>query len=194
MQINILHVLLLLQFSRTLSDVSNTNTVKPTQSKHRLYPCGSSQMLDETTDNVRVVNVANIENVHLTAAKSQHLVKVKDKSKSKSKVRVTKKKNSGNHSEPGQRSSLKVPPAKFQPSGETQAVRRKVCGNVAMTQVEKADRDLAKEMARRFGLLAYSEMVNSETTHLVCGQTKRTINLLKALLRGCWILTKVNFH
>ena len=62
-----------------------------------------------------------------------------------------------------------------------------------MAQVEKADRDLAKEMARRFGLLAYSEMVNSETTHLVCGQTKRTINLLKALLRGCWILTKVNF-
>ena len=62
-----------------------------------------------------------------------------------------------------------------------------------MLQSREFGDKVALNLARRFGLLAYSEMVNSETTHLVCGQTKRTINLLKALLRGCWILTKVNF-
>ena len=48
-------------------------------------------------------------------------------------------------------------------------------------------------MSRMFGVLGYSELVSSDTTHLVCGQNKRTVNLLKALLRGCWIITKVEF-
>ena len=72
--------------------------------------------------------------------------------------------------------------------------KAKVCGFVAMTQVEKADRELAKQMAEMLGVLGYSETVDSDTTHLVCGQAKRTVNLLKALLRGCWILTKVNLE
>ena len=61
---------------------------------------------------------------------------------------------------------------------------------MAMTQVEKADHELAKQMAEMLGVLGYSETVDSDTTHLVCGQA----NLLKALLRGCWILTKVNLE
>ena len=40
-------------------------------------------------------------------------------------------------------------------------------------------------------MLGYRSSVTSETTHLVCGQNnKRTINTLKAMLRGCWILSK----
>ena len=45
-------------------------------------------------------------------------------------------------------------------------------------------------MSARFGVLGYRDHINQETTHLVCGQTKRTVNLLKGLLRGCWILSR----
>ena len=56
--------------------------------------------------------------------------------------------------------------------------------------MEKEDRRLAQQLSQRFGGLGYRGTVTSETTHLVCGQNKRTINTLKAMLRGCWILSR----
>ena len=159
---------------RVLRDASNS--VHPVKSKrHKLFPSTSSQVLDDTTDNNPPLTIGNIENVHLTERKN---------CKKTAAATMTSKssKNSSTRTRPQVRSE--------RTQSSTRSSQRKVLGYIAMTQVEKEDRSLAQELTKRLGVLGYSKTVTSNTTHLVCGQKKRTINTLKAMLRGCWILSK----
>ena len=172
----------------TLRDVSNSVQPPQSKSRHKLYSSSASQLLEVSSNSS--LNVDNVENVHVTSKSSSGLSSVTAGVKNKSKRKVESRKKTA------VASRQKKSPSKLHSSRATVTGRRKakVCGFVAMTQVEKADRELAKQMAERLGVLGYSETVDSDTTHLVCGQAKRTVNLLKALLRGCWILTKVNLE
>ena len=171
---------------RVLRDASNS--VHPVKSKrHKLFPSTSSQVLDDTTDNSPPLNIGNIENVHLTerknckktaaATRTRPLV---EKVKTRPKVRSERTQKTGISSERSDNESGQ---------SSTRSSQGKVVGYIAMTQVEKEDRSLAQELTKRLGVLGYSKTVTSNTTHLVCGQKKRTINTLKAMLRGCWILS-----
>ena len=174
----------------TLRDVSNSVQPPQSKSRHKLYSSSASQLLEVSSNSSHQVNVDNVENVHVTSKSSSGLSSVTAGVKNKSKRKVESRKKTT------VASRQKKSPSKLHSSRATVTGRRKakVCGFVAMTQVEKADRELAKQMAEMLGVLGYSETVDSDTTHLVCGQAKRTVNLLKALLRGCWILTKVNLE
>ena len=91
-----------------------------------------------------VLGICNIENVHLTTKSSSSKISVeagvKDKSKNKTKQRnIGRKKNAIE-------SQKKIPDFKNPSKLKSSVVprREKVCGYIAMTLVEKEDRDLAK--------------------------------------------------
>ena len=184
---------------KVLRDVSNS--VQPVKSKRHRLLSTSSQRLDETTDNNRPAPIGIIENVHLTGKKNCKKTSttasltrwrnsVVEKVQTKRKVR----------SKPTQRTAAAMssrrsdnepqPQHNSKSQSSVEPGKRKVVGYIAMTQMEKEDRRLAQELSMRYGVLGYRSDVSSETTHLVCGQSKRTINTLKAMLRGCWILTR----
>ncbi len=53
------------------------------------------------------------------------------------------------------------------------------------------DQNLAQEMVKRLpGKAKVALQVGPSTTHVICGEEKRTLNMLKAILRGCWILSR----
>ena len=105
------------------------------------------------------------------------------------KVRAGPKKNKSAAAISSRRSEKEIQQQTGKSQSSLEPGQRKVVGNIAMTMVEKEDRSLAQELTKRLGVLGYSKTVTSNTTHLVCGQKKRTINTLKAMLRGCWILS-----
>ena len=48
-----------------------------------------------------------------------------------------------------------------------------------------------KQLVKKLGSLTFSTSVGPNTSHVVTGEGKRTLNLLKGLLQGCWIVSKV---
>ena len=50
---------------------------------------------------------------------------------------------------------------------------------------------LVKQLVKKFGSLTFSDKVGPGTSHVVTGESKRTLSLLKGLLQGCWIVSKV---
>ena len=47
-----------------------------------------------------------------------------------------------------------------------------------------------KDLIKRYGVLGFHGTISEKTTHVVCGANKRTINLVKGMVLGCWILSK----
>lgn len=45
-------------------------------------------------------------------------------------------------------------------------------------------------MVKKLGGFIIAENVNETTTHLVCGEPRRTLNVLRCLARGIWLVTK----
>ena len=55
------------------------------------------------------------------------------------------------------------------------------------------DINLVKQLVKKFATLTFAANVGPNTSHVVTGEGKRTLNLLKGLLQGCWIVSKVNY-
>ena len=53
------------------------------------------------------------------------------------------------------------------------------------------DINLVKQLVKKFGSLSWASNVGPATSHVVSGEGKRTLNLLKGLLQGCWLVSKV---
>ena len=51
--------------------------------------------------------------------------------------------------------------------------------------------NLVKQLVKKLGSLTFATSVGPNTSHVVTGEGKRTLNLLKGLLQGCWIVSKV---
>ena len=62
-----------------------------------------------------------------------------------------------------------------------------VCTSCSVQDVKLVQQLLKKFPSRR---LVLGKSVGAKTTHVICGETdKRTLNVLRGMLRGCWILT-----
>lgn len=66
----------------------------------------------------------------------------------------------------------------------------KLAGFIALTSCDKEDKDLVKQLVKQLGVFGYQDNIDEKTTHVVSGAVKRTMNLIKGMVRGCWILSK----
>jgi len=62
--------------------------------------------------------------------------------------------------------------------------------NIVCTSCHKDDINLVRELIKNFGKFSFSDSVNVNTSHVISGEGRRTLNLLKGLLQGCWLVTK----
>ena len=60
-----------------------------------------------------------------------------------------------------------------------------------MFSLFRDDINLVKQLVKKFGSLSWASNVGPATSHVVSGEGKRTLNLLKGLLQGCWLVSKV---
>ena len=60
-----------------------------------------------------------------------------------------------------------------------------------MLSLFRDDINLVKQLVKKFGSLSWASNVGPATSHVVSGEGKRTLNLLKGLLQGCWLVSKV---
>ena len=60
---------------------------------------------------------------------------------------------------------------------------------ITHTHPSLSDQDLIQSIVDRLGRFEVSRTVCETTTHVVCGNARRTINILAATAMGCWILS-----
>lgn len=75
---------------------------------------------------------------------------------------------------------------KIGPSIRSQAQARK--RTMVCTRMHREDSAFVSEAIAKLGGWEMEQKVSSQTTHVICGDEKRTVNLLKAIAHGCWIL------
>jgi len=89
-----------------------------------------------------------------------------------------------------------LPPPNFSQSSTISSSRlssrssSKLAGYIALTSCDKEDKDLVKQLVKQLGVFGFQDNIDEKTTHVVSGACKRTMNLVKGMVRGCWILTK----
>uniref|UniRef100_A0A1Y1L3Q4 BRCT domain-containing protein n=1 Tax=Photinus pyralis TaxID=7054 RepID=A0A1Y1L3Q4_PHOPY len=76
-------------------------------------------------------------------------------------------------------------------STKTQRSQKAKAGkpSIVCTRLHRSDVQMFMQIVRKLGVFLVEDEVSKKTTHLVVGECKRTVNLLRALCRGCWILT-----
>ncbi|XP_050518793.1 uncharacterized protein LOC126892921 [Diabrotica virgifera virgifera] len=62
--------------------------------------------------------------------------------------------------------------------------------SIVCTKMHKEEVQTFMQIVKKLGGFQVEDEVTSKTTHLVVGEPKRTINMLRALTRGCWVLKK----
>ncbi|GLG92511.1 Putative transcriptional regulator brca1 [Gryllus bimaculatus] len=60
---------------------------------------------------------------------------------------------------------------------------------IVCTQLHTPDIDLVASVVEKLGMFVVEKNVTSYTTHVVAGASKRTMKLLKGMVRGCWIVS-----
>ena len=198
-----------------LKDLSNATSTKPARSRHKLFPQKQSQVLDETFDDAQSSKIGYIENVHITAKKQVPMKsKVKERNiNSKQSIKAapsmkvtvepvtsTRAKRSTCKATDRRKSSFDfLPPPKFSQSTSSNSSvtsqlstkgGSKLAGYIALTSCDKEEKQLVKQLVKKFGSFGFHESITEVTTHVVCGDARRTINLVKGLVRGCWIISK----
>ncbi|KAF2898014.1 hypothetical protein ILUMI_08155 [Ignelater luminosus] len=61
---------------------------------------------------------------------------------------------------------------------------------IVCTRLHREEVENFTQIVKKLGYFLVEDEVTPKTTHLVVGESKRTINLLRAIARGCWIVTK----
>ncbi|RZC36452.1 microcephalin [Asbolus verrucosus] len=95
--------------------------------------------------------------------------------------------------------SLPITPIKrrstldFQTVSQTQQKRKlkldpKRTSSIVCTKMHRHEVISFENTVRDLGMFFVEDQVSDKTTHLVAGESKRTINMLRAVARGCWIL------
>ena len=49
--------------------------------------------------------------------------------------------------------------------------------------------EFVRKVVKKLGSFSIAKSVNSTTTHVVAGNQRRTLNILNAVVQGCWILS-----
>lgn len=66
-----------------------------------------------------------------------------------------------------------------------------VAKELVLTSCSTEDQDLALKISKTLpGKATVALQVRPSTTHVIAGEERRTLNMLRGLLRGCWILDK----
>ncbi|GLV42602.1 Microcephalin [Carabus blaptoides fortunei] len=63
----------------------------------------------------------------------------------------------------------------------------KLC-SIVCTRLHKGDVQVFQQIVKKLGGFVIEDEVTERTTHLVAGAASRTINMLRAIARGCWII------
>lgn len=53
-----------------------------------------------------------------------------------------------------------------------------------------SEQDIVISVVKKLKGFTITDHVNDSTTHVVCGGPRRTLNILHAITRGCWVLRK----
>ncbi|KAJ1523669.1 hypothetical protein ONE63_001509 [Megalurothrips usitatus] len=80
--------------------------------------------------------------------------------------------------------------ARTEPLGVTTRARRATEKKIVCTYMHRKDVEWVYNAAHKLGKCETENTVSAATTHVVCGEVKRTINFLYGIARGCWILTQ----
>ncbi|XP_013779283.1 microcephalin-like [Limulus polyphemus] len=79
------------------------------------------------------------------------------------------------------------------PSSDTSLLTSKttdlVNRTLVMTSVKLSDQEAIYAIATKLGGFVIRSNVGEDTTHIICGESRRTINILFGLAQGCWILS-----
>ncbi|XP_054275600.1 uncharacterized protein LOC128994826 [Macrosteles quadrilineatus] len=67
-------------------------------------------------------------------------------------------------------------------------VPQKITPTIVCTSLSRSDEAVVKSIVAQLGTFAVEAAVSERTTHVVTPSPRRTINLLKAIARGCWVL------
>lgn len=186
---------------------------------HKLLPQRTQAMLDTTADPASRATISPpppVANVHLPRAGEKEKVKkakkkkaeAKEKEKGKRKVRETvlqeelSKRSSRRssmdfvkppraRSSSASSSSTASLPSATQATTSTKGRRaRAPLPSIVCTSCHRDDSALVRDLAKKLGAFTVSSSVTASTTHVISGEGKRTLNLLKGLMQGCWLLTK----
>ncbi|XP_064382263.1 microcephalin-like isoform X2 [Halichondria panicea] len=60
---------------------------------------------------------------------------------------------------------------------------------LVLTSVHTSDQEMVHSIMERLGQFHCVKTVCESTSHVVCGSPRRTVNVLSAILRGCWIVS-----
>ncbi|KAL1517902.1 hypothetical protein ABEB36_001605 [Hypothenemus hampei] len=67
--------------------------------------------------------------------------------------------------------------------------RKTKLSSIVCTMLHRPDVQLFIQIVNKLGRFYTENEVSEKTTHLIVGEPRRTINMLRAISRGCWILT-----
>ncbi|XP_066260333.1 microcephalin [Euwallacea similis] len=88
------------------------------------------------------------------------------------------------------RSTLEfMSPVEFDSTRKKMKKMEKRLPTIVCTKLHKADVQLFMKIVKKLGKFNIQDQVGERTTHLVAGESKRTINMLRAVARGCWVVS-----
>ncbi|CAG9765829.1 unnamed protein product [Ceutorhynchus assimilis] len=59
---------------------------------------------------------------------------------------------------------------------------------IVCTKLHRSEVQVFTQIVKKLGRFVVEDEVSEKTTHLVAGEAKRTLNMLRAIARGCWVL------
>ncbi|GFO36631.1 microcephalin-like [Plakobranchus ocellatus] len=62
--------------------------------------------------------------------------------------------------------------------------------SLVVTSLHRQEQELVYSVLKKLGVLHLTNSVEASSTHVVCGEPRRTLNLLRAIAQGCWVLSK----
>ncbi|KAL4236314.1 BRCA1 associated RING domain 1 [Mactra antiquata] len=62
--------------------------------------------------------------------------------------------------------------------------------SIVMTSLHSCEQDVVISVVKKLGGFVIAENVNETTTHVICGEPRRTLNVIRCMARGAWLLSK----
>ena len=82
-------------------------------------------------------------------------------------------------------------PTQSQSQSKSKSTKAFSMKEFVLTSCTQEDANLAKQLTQVLpGKARVALKVGSTTTHVICGEERRTLTMLKAILLGCWIVSK----
>ena len=173
---------------------------QPKQKRHPLF--SQNYIFSQTATDTPPPKILPVINVHL---KNEEKTKIRRKKETKVKGKVavpSKAKTQSNSSSrtldtsnstaTKQKQQSRKSSIDFIKSSEVPKKRKKripTPNEIVCTSCDKKDQDLLRQLISKFGKFKLAKNVTRVTSHIISGDGRRTINKLKGIMVGCWILS-----